>query len=75
LNITGLLFVVKIQIINEGGEVIGSITSDEKGRAEKNLTVPIDKRYFWADPNDIGTRAVMLLKSTRHLGPVELKEK
>jgi len=50
---------VKILIINGDGEVIDSITSDDKGKAEKKLTVPIDKRYFWADPNDIGTRGTV----------------
>lgn len=50
---------VKIPIINRDGEVIGSITSDEKGKAEKKLTVLIDKRYFWADPNDLGARGTV----------------
>ncbi|AFM41060.1 hypothetical protein Desaci_2089 [Desulfosporosinus acidiphilus SJ4] len=50
---------VKIMIINGEGEVIDSITSDDKGKAEKKLTVPIDKRYFWADPNDLGTRGTV----------------
>lgn len=50
---------VKILIINGDGEVIDSITSDENGKAEKKLSVPIDKKYFWADPNDLGTRGTV----------------
>lgn len=50
---------VKILIINGDGEVIDSITSDENGKAVKKLTVPIDKRYIWADPNDLGTRGTV----------------
>jgi hypothetical protein len=40
----------KIVITNENGDVIGILTSDKKGHAEKKLTVPVDKRYFWGCP-------------------------
>lgn len=36
----------KIVIINENGDVIGILTSDKNGHAEKKLTVPVDRRYF-----------------------------
>lgn len=40
----------KIVIVNEYGDVIGTLTSDKDGHAEKKLTVPLDKRYFWGCP-------------------------
>lgn len=39
---------VRIIIINENGDVIGILTSDKNGHAEKKLTVPVDRRYYFA---------------------------
>jgi len=50
---------VKILIINGDGEVIDAISCDENGKAQKKLIVPIDKRYYWVDPNDLGTRGTV----------------
>lgn len=38
----------KIVIINKNGDVIGILTSDKNGHAEKKLTVPVDRKYYFA---------------------------
>lgn len=50
---------VKVVIINMNGDVIDVVTSDKNGHAIKKLTVPIDKRYYWIDPNEIGPRGTV----------------
>jgi hypothetical protein len=50
---------VRILIINMNGDVIGTESSDKNGRVIKKLTVPIDKRYYWADPDKIEPRGTV----------------
>ena len=50
---------VNIVIINMNGDVIDVETSDKSGLVIKKLTVPIDKRYYWADPDKIEPRGTV----------------
>lgn len=50
---------VKIVIISMNGDVLGEAASDKNGYAIKKLTVPIDKRYYWTDPNKMEPRGTV----------------
>lgn len=41
------------------GDVIDVETSDKNGWAQKKLTVQIDKRYYWIDPNQVEPRGTV----------------
>lgn len=59
----------KVIIIDINGNVIGTATTDKDGYVLKKLTVPIDKRYYWLDPNKIeprGTVTAIAVKKGYH---------
>lgn len=49
----------KIIIVNMIGDVIAAETSDKSGQARKKLIVPVDKRYYWIDPNKMEPRGTV----------------
>lgn len=50
---------VRIVIINMNGDVIDVETTNKDGQANKTLTVPIDKRYYITEGDNLGPRGTV----------------
>lgn len=51
----------KIIVIDGNGSVLSSAISNEAGQIEQKITVPLDERFYWEDPDKMEPRGTVMV--------------